>query len=811
MDTFFQDLRYALRTFTGTPGFTAVAIATLALGIGANSAIFTLVNAVLIERLPFKDPSRLVALWEESARRPGRNNTVGPGNYIRWQERATSFERMSAFADGRSVLTGSGDPEEVTHQLAIGPLFEVLGVAALHGRTFNDIELSDDSVNAAVLSHAFWTRRFGADPTIVGRTIVLNGSSTTVVGVMPPDVRLLYKSNSQVGKPTDLWRNFPFPPSARTPRGRSISVIARLKPQVTIEQARAEMKTIAANLATEFPDFDTGWTAKVVPLRDELAGELRPALIVLAGAVAFVLLIACANVANLLLARGAGRQREVAIRTALGAARGRVIRQLLTEAMMLGIAGGLVGLVVARWSLDLLIAISPVDVSQLGHVALSYPVLAFTAVISLLTAVVCGLAPALEGARTDVHDSLKDGGRQIGGGVRHRRLRQAFVVAEVALAVVLLVGAGLMLRTFASLRSVDAGLDTHRVLTARVSLPGRKYNAPTRTLAFYREAVGRLAATSGVESVGVISYLPFAGLGAGTNFSIVGQPPQPRGEAFVTDVSVVDNGYFSTMRIALKRGRLFTAEEMTEKKDVVIVNEALAAQYFRGRDPIGQRVVINMTDPNVPTEIIGIVANSKFLDLRSDARPASYWPHPQLPYTAMTFAVRTAGDPLTFASAVGSQIHAIDKDQPLSDVRTMDQWIAKSLAQARFTSLILAVFAGVALLLAWVGIYGVMSYAVTQRTGEIGVRVALGAERGDILRLIVATGGKLAAIGLGIGVVLALALTRTITSLLYDVASTDPLTLSAVVITLAAVALLASYLPARRASRIAPTEALRYQ
>jgi len=811
METLFQDFRYALRTFARTPGFTTIAIMTLALGIGANSAIFTLVNAVLIERLPFKDPSRLVALWEESARRPGRNNVVGPANYIRWSERATSFERMSAFIDGRSVFTGSGDPEEVTTQLAIGPLFEVLGVPALYGRTFSNAELSDDSINATVLSHAFWMRRFGGDASIVGRTIVLNGTSTTVVGVMPPDVGLLFKSNSQVNKPTDVWLNYPMPASAREPRGRSISVIARLKPGVTIEQARAEMKTIAANLAVELPDFDTNWSAKVIPLREELAGELRPALIVLAGAVAFVLLIACANVANLLLARGAARQREVAIRSALGAARGRVIRQLLTESLLLGIAGGIAGLFVARWSLDLLIAISPVDVSQLGDVTLSYPVVAFTGAVSLLTAIVCGLAPALEGARADVQDALKDGGRQIGGGVRHRRLRQAFVVAEVALAVVLLVGAGLMIRTFASLRSVDAGMDTRGVLTARVSLPGRKYDQPVKRLNFYHRATERIAALSGVESVGIVSYLPFTGLGAGTSFAIVGQPPQPRGEAFSTNVSVVDNGYFKTMRVPLKRGRLFTAEEMADKKNVVIINEALAAQYFPGRDPLGQRLIINMTDDNVPTEVIGIVGNSKFSDLRTDVRPTSYWPHPQLPYTAMTLAIRTAGDPLSFAASVEAQVHAIDKDQPLSDVRTMDQWIAKSLAQARFTSLILAVFAAVALLLASIGIYGVMSYAVTQRVGEIGVRLALGAERGDILRLIVSTGGALAAIGLAIGIVLSLALSRTINSLLYNVSGNDPLTLIAVVATLAAVAILATYLPARRASRIAPTEALRYQ
>src|SRR5262245_6829473 len=408
---------------------------------------------------------------------------------------------------------------------------------------------------------------------------------------MPPDVRLLYKSDSLVGRPTDLWLNFPMPASARTPRGRSISVIARLKPGVTLAQSRAEMTAIAANVAAEFPEFDTGWSANVIPLREELAGELRPALIVLAGAVAFVLLIACANVANLLLARGAVRQREVAIRSALGAARGRVVRQLLTESLILAAVGGVAGLFVARWSLDVLLTISPVDVSQLGRVELSTPVLAFTALASIATAVVCGLARAIEGARTDVQDSLRDGARQVGGGVRHRRLRQAFVVAEVALAVVLLVGAGLMLRTFASLQAVQPGLDTHNVLTARVALPGRKYNEPQKTLGFYREALNRRRNLPGVESAGLISYLPFAGLGAGTSMSIVGQPEPPPGQALGTDVSVVDNGYFETMRIRLLRGRLFSAREMVERSNVVIVNEALASKYFPGQDPLGQRPV----------------------------------------------------------------------------------------------------------------------------------------------------------------------------------------------------------------------------
>jgi putative ABC transport system permease protein len=527
--------------------------------------------------------------------------------------------------------------------------------------------------------------------------------------------------------------------------------------------------------------------------------------------VAFVLLIACANVANLLLARGAARQREIAIRAALGAVRGRVIRQLLTEALLLGLLGGLAGLVVAQWSLDAMLALSPVDLGLFGPVKLDYTVLAFTAAVSLLTAVICGFAPAIESGRTDVHDSLRDGARQVGAGVRHRRLRQSFVVAEIALAVVLLVGAGLMLRSFSTLQSVDSGLDTKNVLTLRVALPNRKYDAPAKTLRFFDEVTRRISALPGVESTGMISYLPFSGLGAGTGFTIVGQPPSLPGQEPVTDVSVCDNGYFKTMRLPLMKGRLFSEREMREKSNVVVINEALATRYFANEDPLGKSLVIAMTNPNVPTEIIGVVGDSKFVDLKTEIRPATFWPHPQLAYNAMTLTVRTGGDPSALAPTVEREVFAVDPDQPVSDVRTMDQWVARTLSQARFSSLLMTIFAGLALGLAAIGIYGVMSYAVSQRTSEIGIRLALGAERTDILHLIVANGVRLAAIGLGIGVVLALFLSRTITSLLYETTSADPSTFAAAVVVLGAVALLACYLPARRASRIAPTEALRYQ
>jgi len=811
MDAFLQDLRYAVRICLRTPGFTTVAVLALALGIGANTAIFTIVNTVLIERLPFKDPAHLVVLWEENARRPGRSNVVGPMNFVRWQERATSFDGMAGFVDTRANLTGSGIPEELTVQNVTAGFFSILGVAPMIGRSFTDAESADRDSAVVLLSYALWQRRFGGDPSIVGKGVQLNGRTNTVVGVLPPDLRFLMKSNSLVGKPIDLWAPWILPANARDARGRYMSVVARLKPGVTLDAGRAEMGAIAASLTAELPDIDTGWTNRVVSIREELSGDIRPALLLLAGAVAFVLLIACANVANLLLARGAVRQREIAIRTALGAARGRVMRQLLTESLLLGTLGGLVGLVVAQWSLDAMLALSPVDLGLFGPVKLDYTVLAFTAVVSLFTAVICGFAPAFDGGRTDVQASLRDGTRQVGAGARQRRLRQSFVVAEVALAVVLLVGAGLMLRSFTTLQAVDSGMDTRDVLTLRVALPGRKYTEPAKTLPFFQEATRRIRALPGVRSAGMISYLPFTGLNAGTGFTIVGEPPPPSGQEYVTDVSVCDNGYFQTLRLPLVKGRFFSEREMHEKSDVVVINEALANRHFPNGDAIGKSLVINMTDRDVPTEIIGIVGNSRFVNLQTEIRPTTYWPHPQLAYNSMTLAVRTASAPLTFAPAVEHEILAIDPDQPVSDVRTMDQWIARTLSQARFSSMLMTIFAALALGLAAIGIYGVMSYAVSQRTSEIGIRLALGAERRDILRLIVANGASLAAAGLAIGVALALVLSRTITGLLYETTGTDPLTFVAVVVVLGLVALLACYLPARRASRITPTEALRYQ
>ncbi len=811
MDTLLQDVRYALRMCVRTPGFTIVAIVALALGIGANATIFTVVNATLIEALPYREPARLVALWETNGRRPGTPNTIGPANIIRWQERATSFERIAPFYDYRVNLTGGGAPEEIV-TLAVTPdYFPALGVAPLAGRVFAPDEGPDGRDALAILSFNLWQRRFGGDPSIVGRTVQIDARPVTIIGVMPPEARLFVARGSLVGKPAELWMPFAFSEASRTPRGRYLSAIGRIKPGVTVEQARAELATIASGLTTEFPEFDTNWSTLVVPIRNELSGDLRLTLFVLSGAVGFVLLIACANVANLLLTRGAARHREIAIRGALGAGRIRIVRQLLTESLVLCALGGAAGLLVAQWALSVLLAISPANLADLGPVSLSYPVLAFTAAVSMLTAIACGIAPAFEGSRAAAQEALREGARQIGAGVRSRRIRQAFVVSELAFAVVLLIGAGLTLRSLASLRGVNPGFDSHNVLTVRMTIPSARYPTDASRLTFFADAVSRVRALPGVESAGAISYLPLAGLGAATNFTIVGQPPPAPGQGLLTDVRVCDDGYFQSMKVSLRAGRLFSEREMREKSNVVIVNEALAQRYFPDGDAIGKSLVISMTSPNVPTTIIGIVSDARYADIVTVPRAMTYWPHPQLTYSAMTLTVRTVGDPAAMAPLVEREVHAIDKDQPLGDVRTMDQWLARSLAQARFSSTLLSVFAGLALLLAAVGVYGVVAYAVSLRTSEIGIRLALGADGRDIRRMIVGDAVSLASIGLGVGVVLALALGRVLTSLLYETSNTDPLTFAAVVGILGAVALAAGYIPALRASRIAPVEALRCQ
>jgi putative ABC transport system permease protein len=806
-----QDIRYAFRAFFRQPGFTMIALVALAIGIGANTAIFTVVNAVLVERLPYRDAERVVVLWEETATRPGLPNVVGPSNFLRWQERATSFDSLAALVDGRANLTGTGAPEELVVRSVTPSFFPTLGVAPAIGRAFDGDEGVAGRSGVAILSHAFWQRRFSADPGVVGRAIQLDGEPITVIGVMPEGVSLRLTAGPLVFGHPDVWRPLAFTAEQRQPQGRFMTAIGRLKSDVPLAAAQAEMRGIAASLADEFPQFDTGWTVQLQPIHDALSGTVRPALLFLTGAVAFVLLIACANVANLLLARAASRHREIAIRRALGASRGRIVWQLLSESLALGVVGGLAGLLVAVWGLDALLAVSPVDMAGMANIRINPSVLAFTATVSVLTAVIAGLVPAFEGSRGNVHDSLESGTRQVGAGIRHRRLREAFVVAEITLAVVLLLGAGLMLRSFARARSIDPGFDARNVLTARVGLPPTKYPRADQRTRFFEEAGRRVAALPGVTAVGAISFVPLGGGGAATSFRITGMPPPAPGQAPTSDVRIADNGFFDALNIPLASGRLFTQRELSEDARVAIINEALANQYFSGRSPIGERLEVAMgAPPYVSTEIIGVVGDVRYATLETAPRATVYWPHPQLAYTAMTLVVQAPNAAL-LGPALQREIAAIDKDQPVSGIRTMDVTVARSVAQRRFLAVALAVFAGIALVLAAVGIYGVMSYVVSQRTSEIGLRLALGAERGDVVRLVVANAARLTLAGVALGSIAALGLSAVSSRLLYETSGMDPAAFALAVVVLTLVATTASYLPARRASRIEPVQALRYQ
>ncbi|HEY0003690.1 MAG TPA: ABC transporter permease [Pyrinomonadaceae bacterium] len=807
-----QDVRYGFRMLWSRPGFSIVAIITLALGIGANTAIFSVVNAVLIRPLSFKSPERLVMVWEHNRPRAIERNVINPANFMDWQEQNSVLEEMAAFYDAPFNLTGVDDPEELPGQVVTTNYFHVLGVQPLMGREFAPDENQAGKDQVAILSYGLWQRRFGSNPAIIGQKVLLNGQPQTVVGVMPPDFNLFIKNSSFTGKKATIWQPLTVTENTRIRRGRFMSAIARLKPGVTLEQAQAEMDRIAANLEQQYPDFNKGWGIRLVPLQQQLVGEIRPALLVLLCAVGLVLLIACANVANLLLARAVTREKEIAIRSALGAARFRIIRQLLTESLLLALLGGVLGLLLAMWGVDLLVALSPPNLLPLGGTGVSLRILGFTLVVSLLTGIIFGLAPALQISRPDLNESLKTGGKGTAGGTARQRVRNTLVVVEVALALLLLTGSGLLIRSLVRLQSVNPGFDAANVLTARVLLPNSKYGEEHQRVAFFRELLERVERIPGVRSAGAISFLPLTGPGAATSFRIEGRPEPPPGEKLTLDVRVVDQNYFRTMSIPLLKGRNFNAREMNEAAHVVIINEALARKHFPGEDPIGKRLTINMKGPeNAPSEIIGVVGDVKHAGLDIEPRGMSYWPHAELAYPFMTLVIRTETDPQGIASSVQREVRAMDKDQPLADVRTMETVLADSVARARFSTLLLSIFAGVALLLSAVGIYGVMAYSVSQRTHEIGIRMALGAQARDILRLVVRQGMLLVLLGVVIGLGASFALTRFMKSLLFGIEAHDPLTLLSVSLILAAIALLACLIPAHRATKVDPMIALHYE
>ena len=797
-----RDLRHGARLLLSAPGFTAVAVCALAIGIGANTAIFSVVYTLLLKALPYQNPERLVVVWEHNIPRDRKNNVVSPGNFIHWREMQRSFEDLAAVGTTlKTTMTGGGEPEEVPLQLVSASFFPLLGATPALGRPFTAEEDRPNN-RVVVISDRLWKRRFAADPNILGRAITLNGMANSVVGVMPAGF-------SYLDKTVDLWLPASFSAEARTPRGRWLTVLGKLKPDVTLAQAQEDMTRVHAELTRLFPGFNTGWTARVVPLREQLTGEVRPALFVLTAAVGFVLLIACANVANLLLARATSRQREMAVRAALGAGRGRLVRQLVAESLMLSLTGGIAGLLLAWWGVGVLRAViaERLPVQRLETVGIDGPVLAFTGAAVLLSAVLFGLVPALTASSGALAPALKEGGRS-GSGARGNRTRRAFVVVEVALALVLLTGAGLLIRSFVKLLDVDAGFDPARIVTMKVSVPGSRYGEASQRTQFYQRLFDRLAVLPGVEAVGGTSFLPLDGLGSATSYEVVGQPKPPAGNEPVADVRVVSKDYFKAMSIPLIKGRLFDESDKGDITNRVIINETMARRHWPGQDPIGQKVRISWNDTR-DDEVIGVVGDVRHQGLDAQPRAMTYWPHPRFPYPGTAITIRTAGDASSVIRAAAAVIRDQDPNLAVSDVRTMDDVVATSVAQRRLTVQVIGMFALVALVLAAVGIYGVIAYTVTQRTQEIGIRMALGAQRGRVLRMIVAEAMALTAAGAVVGTAASLLLTRLMKDLLFEVAPGDPVTLAVVTATLLAVALAASYLPGRRATRVDPVVALR--
>jgi putative ABC transport system permease protein len=804
IESFVMDLRYGWRSLMKKPGFTLTAIIALGLGIGANTAIFSVINGVLLRSLSYANPDGIVMLWERSATGTNAQNVVSPANFLDWQQQSTSFEQMAATVDQRVNLTGGrGEPEEIKAQFVSQAFFPVLGVQPLLGRGFLPEEDTVGKDLVIVLSHELWQTRFGSDPEIVGKQATISGRQRTVVGVMPPGFHFLDNH-------VRAWMPLALDPAInyRERGGRYLKVVARLKPGVTVQQAQGELTGIAKQLEQTHVKYNTGWGVNVVPMHEQVVGEIRPILVVLFAAVAFVLLIACANVANLLLSRAASRQKELAVRAALGASRLRLVRQMLTESVLLALMGGIVGVLLAFWGIQLLIGFGPDNIPRLTEITIDPRVLGFTFVVALLTGVGFGMIPALQASRPDLNDALKEGSRGSTGG-RSRTFRNIFVVAEVSLALVLLIGAGLMIRSFMRLQSVETGFNPENVLTMRLQLPRKNYGEPHQIVDFFKRAQERIATLPGVQAVGAISYLPLTGPAARDGFSIVGEPEPAPGQEPPCEVRVVTTDYFAAMGIPLLRGRLLDERDGKDSR-VLLINETLAKKHFPNEDPIGKRIKVSWSDGEVD-EIVGVVGDIREGALNKDPEPAIYWPHPREPYSGMALVVRANGDAARLSGIVPKEIRALDPEQPVADLRTMEQVVSKSIARPRFNTVLLAIFAGVALVLASVGLYGVMNYSATQRTHEIGIRMALGADRRDIMRLVVGNGMLLTFIGIGIGVAASWGLTRLLQSLLFGVAATDLPTYAAVSALLIAVALVANYIPARRAMRVNPVIALRYE
>ena len=802
METLLRDIRYGIRSLIKRPAFTIVALIALALGIGANTAIFSLVNGVLLRPLPFEEPDRLVWMWG-NIRNAGNRASVSPPDFLDFRNENKTFEEFAAsFTMPLALnLTGSGEPERLSAAGITGNYFQALGAKPLLGRTFVVENEKPGNDQVVVLSYALWQKRFGGDPAIVGKTITLDGKAREVIGVMP--------QHFNFPRAAGLWFpiNFDIDPDMKLRKAHFMRPIGKLKEGVTIAQAQADMDVIARRLEEQYPESNTGWSLRLVSLREQLVGNTRPTLFILLGAVGFVLLIACANVANLLLVRAAARQKEIALRTALGAGRFRIVRQMITESVLLALMGGTLGTLLAIWGVDLLVTLSADNIPSTAQISIDATVLGFTLLISLLTGVLFGLAPALRTMNLNLTDSLKEGGRSGSEGARRNRTRSVLVVIESAVAVMLLVGAGLLVRSLIQLQNTSPGFDAHNVMTMNLTLTREKYSTPEKASSFFQELEGRVRGLPGVESVGLVTELPLSGQLNDMPFSVEGRPPVTIDQAFDADFRRVNQHYLSTLRIPLLRGRNFTEQEVRQSAKVLLISELLASQVFPNEDPLGKRLIFVMGPQ--PWEIIGIVGDIRDRALETQPLPAMYLPTYANGRTNLV--IRTQGDPTSITAAVRKEVQALDPDQPVADVRTMEQWVETSVAAPRYRTLLLGLFALLALVLASTGIYGVMSYSVAQRTHEIGVRMALGARQLDVLKLVVRQGMGLVLIGVALGLVGAFALTRVMSSLLFGVGAKDPVTFAVVATLLTLVALVACYVPARRATKVDPLVALRYE
>jgi putative ABC transport system permease protein len=809
----FHDLRYAFRMLTKAPGFTAVAVLTLAFGIGANTAMFSVIDGVLMRPLPFPAPQQLYMLWERNLKMGYEQNAPAAGNFRDWRDRSTVFQNIAAFdASSTFDLASNGEPERVDGATVSPTLFEVLGVAPKLGRTFSLDETQIGHDKVVILSYGLWQRRFNADPSILGKPVTVDGKESIVVGIMPAGFQFPGNTgtilNVFTAPPAQLWVPLALPEQQWSARSSHyLQVVARLKPAVTLAEARTQLDSIEQQLVAQYPHDYIGTDVKFISLGAQVVGTYRTSLLVLFGAVLAVLLICCANVANLYLAQATGREREIAVRFALGASRSRVVRQLITESLLLAIVGGGLGVVLATWGLHLLKLVLPANFPSVDAIRINVQVLCFTTFVAVATGLLFGVIPAFQASRTRVTVSLKDGERGAGT-LRHNRLRGLLVASEVALAIVLLVGTGLLLHSFVRLQEVPTGFDPGHVLTMELSLPEVLYPEP-QDAAFFAQLLEKIRALPGVEFAGAIGHLPLSGGIESYYLQVLGRAPLPN-ELSNPDNHTVEAGYFESMKIPLLAGRYFDARDTASSPHAIIVNETTVHNLFPNENPLGKRLQLGFN--SFSGEIVGVVADTKHLSLDSQPLEEVYVPYPQAPYwLTMALTIRTTSEPLSIAPSVRELIRGMDKDQPVSNIRTMDEVLSSSVAVPRFRTVLLALFGASALFLGALGIYGVMSYSISRRTREIGIRKALGAADPQVLRLVLAQGLRMTLIGAVIGLFGAFGLTRLLSSMLYEVRPTDPLTFATVILLLGAIALLATYIPARRALRVDPNIALRYE